>query len=215
VLLLNRHSVMLSDGAHETVTRSDPSRIFLDANTDAGASDYDRDHDSKQTKRYQTIFITILEIIMDEEIENAYEILGLAENATTPEIHKAYIKLCRQWHPDKGRNEADIRERTIRMFQLNAARAILTDNVKRAVHDAVLQSRRDGTYEPPDRGSGYKNEGGFRFSSKPRPSGLATPYRGDRTTPETYECHSDGTDGIDGLPGRPGWGGNGYGGHGT
>jgi molecular chaperone DnaJ len=154
-------------------------------------------------------------IIMDEEVENAYEILGVAEHATTPEIHKAYIKLCRQWHPDKGRTEADIRERTIRMFQLNAARAILTDNVKRAVHDAVLQSRRDGTYEPPDRGSGYKNEGGFRFSSKPRPSGLATPYRGDRTTPETYECRSDGTDGIDGLPGRPGWGGNGYGGHGT
>jgi DnaJ-class molecular chaperone len=153
---------------------------------------------------------------MDEETESAYEILGVAENATQAKIKQAYISLCRQWHPDKGRTEDDIRNRTVRMFRLNAAKAILTDAVKRASHDAMLRSRREGTYEPPDRGSGYtRTATGFQFSSKPRPSGLTTPYNGSRTTPETYECCSDGANGIDGLSGRPGWAGNGHGGHGT
>jgi curved DNA-binding protein CbpA len=150
---------------------------------------------------------------MEEETENAYEILGVAENASDRKIRKAWIKQCQKWHPDKGRSESDIQMRTIRMYKFNAAKHILLDATKRAQHDAILQSFRDGTYQPQDRGSGYNTD--FACATKPRPTGLARPYNGSRTKPEMWECRSDGANGINGLPGRGGWGGNGYGGHGT
>lgn len=40
----------------------------------------------------------------DEPVDNEgyYNLLGVAKNASKNEIHKAYLKLARTKHPDKG-----------------------------------------------------------------------------------------------------------------
>ena len=48
---------------------------------------------------------------------DSFHILGLKQGAPTEEVRKAYIKLARQWHPDKNENTD-----TTAMFQkLNEA----------------------------------------------------------------------------------------------
>lgn len=51
--------------------------------------------------------------------DNAYKILGLSRNATSDEIRKAYIRLAREHHPDKGGNVE-------MMKKITAAHNILT-----------------------------------------------------------------------------------------
>jgi len=53
-----------------------------------------------------------------------YEILNINENATKSEIRKAYIKLARETHPDKGGNEEEFKK-------VNKAYEVLIDENKR------------------------------------------------------------------------------------
>jgi len=57
-----------------------------------------------------------------------YETLGVSKDADKKEIKKAYMKLARTHHPDKGGDEHKFKE-------INAANEILSDPVKRAKYD--------------------------------------------------------------------------------
>jgi DnaJ family protein A protein 2 len=57
-----------------------------------------------------------------------YETLEVDKNADEKEIKKAYRKLSRQHHPDKGGDEHKFKE-------INAAYEILSDPEKRAAYD--------------------------------------------------------------------------------
>ena len=150
------------------------------------------------------------------EDDNAYEILGVPRTATRAEIKMAYIKLCREFHPDRGTSEKDIQRRTLKMFAFNAAKDILMDEAKRKEHDEFLNDREQG-------GTGDRHEQGQGFADtsenptfrrpKPRPSGLGVPYTCSETT--CYTCYTDGMDGEDAIDGRRGSDGDWKGGHGT
>lgn len=59
---------------------------------------------------------------------NYYEILGVNKTSNEEEIKKAYRKLAKEYHPDKGGDPE-------RMKKINEAYAILSDPQKKALYD--------------------------------------------------------------------------------
>jgi curved DNA-binding protein CbpA len=46
-------------------------------------------------------------VTADVRTQNHYEVLGVAENATSEDIQKAYRRLARRHHPDANPGEPD------------------------------------------------------------------------------------------------------------
>jgi molecular chaperone DnaJ len=83
-----------------------------------------------------------------------YEILGVAKNASPDEIKRAYRRLAREYHPDKGGDEKKFKE-------INEAYQVLSDPQKRSQYDQYGQ-----TFEQARQGGGFSGFNGYRdFSS--------------------------------------------------
>lgn len=78
-----------------------------------------------------------------------YELLGVSKTATTTEIKKAYLKLARTHHPDKGGDPEKFKE-------IAQANEVLTDEVRRRRYDEL-----GVTDDQPGGGGG--GGGGFPF----------------------------------------------------
>ena len=77
-------------------------------------------------------------------MKSLYEILEVAPSATTAELHSAYLKLAREYHPDRvpehlTKLRADAEEK---LKQVNEAWAVLSDEEKRGKYDALLRNNR-------------------------------------------------------------------------
>jgi len=59
-----------------------------------------------------------------------YDVLGVSKTATTTEIKKAYLKLARTHHPDKGGDPERFKE-------IAQASEVLTDEVRRRRYDEL------------------------------------------------------------------------------
>jgi curved DNA-binding protein CbpA len=68
---------------------------------------------------------------MVEHLKNYYEILGLTPEASPEDIHKTYIKLAKQYHPDHNDNLDDRH-----MIELNQIYEILSNPIKKQEYDA-------------------------------------------------------------------------------
>lgn len=68
------------------------------------------------------------------EVEDLYEVLGVARNASEAEIRAAYHRLAREAHPDSG-GEAASPERFAR---ISKSYSVLRDTALRARYDALL-----------------------------------------------------------------------------
>ena len=80
-----------------------------------------------------------------------YEVLGVSKTATTTEIKKAYLKLARTHHPDKGGDPERFKE-------IAQANEVLTDEVRRRRYDelGVLDDSAGGPGgNGPGSGSGF------------------------------------------------------------
>jgi DnaJ-class molecular chaperone len=71
-------------------------------------------------------------MVKDNQLYNRLEI---SSNATENDIKKAYVKLSRQWHPDKNPNNID--EATKKFQEINEAKEILLNADKRAIYDEL------------------------------------------------------------------------------
>jgi curved DNA-binding protein len=83
-----------------------------------------------------------------------YEILGVARDASTDDIKKAYRKLARKYHPDVSK-EKDAEER---FKEINEAHQTLSDSEKRAAYDQLGRHRPGEEFRPPP---GWERQ--FRF----------------------------------------------------
>jgi curved DNA-binding protein CbpA len=86
-----------------------------------------------------------------------YQILGVAKNASQPEIKKAYRKLAQQYHPDANAGDKSAEER---FKEISAAYDVVGDEDKRKQYDQVRDMAASGF-----------GAGGFPGGGRPGPGG--------------------------------------------
>ncbi len=67
-----------------------------------------------------------------------YAILKVRVDATNTEIRAAYLQRCKEWHPDKHPNG----DTTKIMQDINEAKNVLLDPIKRAQYDELCQLKK-------------------------------------------------------------------------
>lgn len=95
---------------------------------------------------------------MATEVDH-YAILGVARNASTEEIRRAYRALARRLHPDVSGNSRDT---MVRMAEVNRAWSVLSDPVARRAYDAESAAARSsaaGARTARDPGPGHGSSG--------------------------------------------------------
>lgn len=75
--------------------------------------------------------------------DNHYETLGVSPSASQEEIHEAYQRLAKQWHPDSNKDP----QAPLRMAAIDRAFDVLRDPIKRSKYDQLgeegLRSREE------------------------------------------------------------------------
>ncbi len=90
------------------------------------------------------------------EFKDYYKIIGVAEDASTDEIKKAYRKLAREHHPDLNKGDGSAE----RFKEVGEAYEVLKDPAKRAEYDEIRKfgARQGGQFRPPP---GWQPKAGF------------------------------------------------------
>jgi len=83
-------------------------------------------------------------------VKDYYDVLGVAEGASSKEIKKAYRKLAQRYHPDRNPDDSEAEER---FKDVQEAYGVLSDDEKRKEYDRARKN--------PFGGGGQQGPGGF------------------------------------------------------
>ncbi len=101
---------------------------------------------------------------MPVEFKNYYDVLGVARNASSEEIKKAFRKLARKYHPDVAKDKTAGEEK---FKEINEANEVLSDPEKRRKYDQLgaNSNHRERQTAPPQGGfgGGYEEASEFHF----------------------------------------------------
>ena len=91
------------------------------------------------------------------EFKDYYKVMGVARDATEPQIKQAYRKLARKYHPDVSKEK----DAESRFKEVGEAYEVLRSPEKRAAYDRLGQGPASGEdfRPPPDWGSGFEFSG--------------------------------------------------------
>ncbi len=91
------------------------------------------------------------------EFKDYYKVMGVARDATEPQIKQAYRKLARKYHPDVSKEP----DAEARFKEVGEAYEVLRSPEKRAAYDRLGSGPRPGEdfRPPPDWGSGFEFSG--------------------------------------------------------
>jgi DnaJ-class molecular chaperone len=89
--------------------------------------------------------------------KDLYEILGVSKDASEATIRKAYLKLAKQFHPDKNPGNAEAEQR---FKEVNLAYEVLRDKKKRQQYDA-MRAAGNNPFARARAGGGRGSPGGF------------------------------------------------------
>jgi curved DNA-binding protein len=91
------------------------------------------------------------------EFKDYYKVMGVARDATEPQIKQAYRKLARKYHPDVSKEK----DAEARFKEVGEAYEVLKNPEKRAAYDQLGKGPRPGENfrPPPDFGSGFEFSG--------------------------------------------------------
>jgi len=95
-----------------------------------------------------------------------YDVMGLAQNATTDQVKKRFRELVRKYHPDLHQDHPEYHEVFIRISQANE---VLSDSVRRAHYDLGLRDQARKQTDP--RTGAY---GSAPFTQRPTPPPTAS-----------------------------------------
>ncbi len=104
--------------------------------------------------------------------KNYYDILGVAKNATSEEINKAYKKLAIKWHPDRHASESEEKQKEAaeKFKEITEAHDVLQDMQKRAQYDTYGSTNFSGGWQADNMEDIFQNifGGGFHRNSGPK-----------------------------------------------
>ena len=72
-------------------------------------------------------------IIIEDSRMDYYETLNVDKNASTKQIKKAYLRLAKEWHPDKHQHKKDVAEAKFK--EIGEAYSVLIDKDERYLYD--------------------------------------------------------------------------------
>ncbi len=105
---------------------------------------------------------------MAVKYQDYYKTLGVDRSASQDEIHSAYRKLARTYHPDLNKS-ADAENR---FKEVNEAYEVLKDPEKRQRYDTLGSDWQSGDdFSPPPGWEQFSSGGGWGFRSTSRPEG--------------------------------------------
>ena len=97
------------------------------------------------------------------QYKDYYQILNLNRDASTEDIHKAYRRLARKYHPDLNKSK----DAESKFKEINEAHEVLADPQKRSRYDQLGANWQAGQdFQPPPDFRDF-----FRFHSRPRGGG--------------------------------------------
>ncbi|MEI6179072.1 MAG: DnaJ domain-containing protein [Verrucomicrobiota bacterium] len=95
---------------------------------------------------------------MSVEFKDYYSTLGIARDASTADIKKAFRKLARKYHPDVAKDKGSAEAR---FKEINEANEVLSDPEKRRKYDLLGADWQHAGHPPPH---GARDEGAeFHF----------------------------------------------------
>ncbi len=106
---------------------------------------------------------------MSVKFKDYYQTLGVSRDASQDEIHRAYRKLARKYHPDVNKDDPDASQK---FSEVNEAYEVLKDPEKRSRYDQLGANWKAGQeFTPPPGGGGQRYE--FRFGGGGRGGGFS------------------------------------------